>query len=74
MSDAGTPTWRYLVPGVLFLGLAVYMLLSGEVALDKRRAMVITRSGDPLIYWPITVVSGTVGLLALRKVWRRIGA
>ena len=72
MSDDETPTWRYLVPGLIFLGMAVYMLVTGEIAVDKRRTMIITRAADPLIYWPGVLISGSVGILALRKVWKRL--
>ena len=72
MSDAATPTWRYLVPGLLFLGLAAYMLVNGEIAVDKQRTMLITRAGNPLLYWPTVLVSGIIGALALRKVWTRL--
>ena len=72
MSEEETPTWRYLVLGLLFLALAGYLLVNGEIAVDKQRTMIITRGGNPLIYWPSLLVSGAVGVLALRKVWRRL--
>lgn len=74
MSDEETPTWRYLVPGLLFAGMAAYMLWTGEIAVDKQRTMSITRAGNPLIYWLAVLVSGTIGALALRKVWQRLSA
>ena len=64
------PAWRYLVPGLLFLGLALYMLVTGELHVDKQRAMVISRAANPLLYWPIVAVSTALGLLALRASWR----
>ena len=72
MSDPETPTWRYLVPGLLFLLLAGYMLVNGEIAVDKQRMMLITRAANPLLYWPAVLVSGIIGILALRKVWQRL--
>ena len=72
MSDAETPAWRYLIPGLLLLALAGYMLVNGELPIDKKRTMTITRAGDPTIYWGILAVSGTLGMLALRKVWKRL--
>jgi hypothetical protein len=72
MSDSATPAWRYLVPGLLFAGMAAYMLWTGEMAVDKQRAMTITRAGNPLVYWPTVVICGTIGTLALYKVWQRI--
>lgn len=72
MSDEDAPTWRYAVPGLLFLGFAVYLLVSGELPVDKRRTVMLTRAGDPLIYWSTVLVTGTVGVLALRKLWQRI--
>jgi hypothetical protein len=74
VSDEETPTWRYLVPGLLFAGLAAYMLWTGEIAVDKQRAMTITRAGNPLIYWPTLLVSVAVSALALRKAWQRLSA
>ena len=65
-----TPAWRYLVPGVLFLGLALYMLVTGELYVDKQRTMLISRSANPLLYWPIVAASTTLGFLALRAGWR----
>ena len=72
MSDSEAPTWRYLVTGLLFAGMAGYMLVNGEIAVDKRQTMFITRAANPLIYWPIIVVCGSLGFLSLRKVWRRL--
>ena len=72
MSDEETPTWRYLVPGLLFLALAGYMLINGEIAVDKQRTMTITRAANPLIYWSAVLISGIIGVLALRKVWKRL--
>ena len=72
MSDEETPAWRYLIPGLLLLGLVGYMLVTGELPIDKRKTMTVTRAGDPAIYWGILAVSGTLGVLALRKVWKRL--
>lgn len=72
MSDAETPAWRYLVPGLLFLGVAVYMLVYGEIPVDKQRTMIVTRAGNPLVYWPSVLVSGIIGVLALRKAWQKL--
>ena len=74
MSDEETPTWRYLVPGLLFLLLAGYLLINGEIAVDKRRTMIVTRAENPLLYWPAVLASGTMAILALRKVWQRLRA
>jgi len=72
VSDEQTPTWRYLVPGLLFLAMAGYMLINGEMAIDKQRTMSVTRTGNPLLYWGTILVCGTFGVLALRKVWQRL--
>ena len=66
------PAWRYLVPGALFLGLALYMLVTGELHVDKQRTMLISRSANPLLYWPIVAASTAFGLLALRAGWRSL--
>jgi hypothetical protein len=65
-----TPAWRYLVPGILFLGLALYMLVTGELHVDKQRTMVISRAANPLLYWPIVAAGTVLGLLAVRASWR----
>ena len=70
--DEQTPAWRCLVPGLLFVGMAVYMLWTGEMVVDKHRTMTITRAGNPLIYWLAVAICGTIGTLALYKVWQRI--
>ena len=74
MSEEETPGWRFLVVGLLCVGMAGYMLVTGELAVDKKRSMIITRGGDPLIYWPIVLISGGIGVAALRKVWKWITA
>ena len=65
-----TPAWRYLVAAILFLGLAVYMLVTGELPVDKQRTMLISRAVNPLLYWPIVAASMALGLLAMRASWR----
>jgi len=62
----------YVVPGALFGILAIYMLVTGELPVDKHRTMIITRASNPLIYWPVLLVSGTIAFLCLRKIWKRI--
>ena len=74
MSSEEAPAWRYLVPGLLFAGLAAYLLITGEIAIDKQRSMTITRAADPGIYWITVLASSTVGILALRKAWQRLCA
>ena len=72
MSAAPTPTWRWLVVGLLFAGLALYLLVNGEIGVDKQRTMLITRVANPLLYWLSVVVSGVLGALALRKAWLQL--
>ena len=62
----------YVVPGALFALLAIYMLVTGELPVDKQRTMIITRASNPLIYWPVLLVAGTIAFLCLRKIWRGI--
>jgi len=45
------------------------MLVTGKLPIDKRQTMIITRSSDPLIYWPVLLVSGTIAGLCIRKIW-----
>jgi hypothetical protein len=72
VSEDRTYAWRLAVVGVLFIGFSVYMLFSGELALDKQRTTFITRTGNPLFYWSTVMVCGTLGLLCLRKLWRQL--
>ena len=65
-----TPAWRYLLLAALFLGLAAYMLVTGELYIDKQRTMIITRASNPLIYWPIVAISAALGSFAVRAGWR----
>lgn len=71
MSDPEDKSIRkYVVPGALFAILAGYMLVTGKLPIDKQQTMIITRSSDPLIYWPVLLVSGTIAGLCIRKVWK----
>lgn len=70
MSDDSTPLWRWLVVGCLCTGGALYVLLAGELPIDKARRMVVDRSSP--IYWTFVVVFGAMGVLALRKAWHRM--
>ena len=72
MNDAPTPTWRWLVVGALFAGLAAYMLVNGEIGVDKQRTMIITRAANPLLYWGTIALSAALGILALHKAWRQV--
>ena len=72
MSAAPTPTWRWLVVGLLFAGLALYLLVNGEIGVDKQHTMIITRVANPLLYWLSVVVSGVLGTFSLRKAWRQV--
>jgi hypothetical protein len=74
LSEEETPGWRFLVVGLLCVGMAGYMLVNGEIAIDKQRSMIVTRGGDPLLYWALVAVPGALGVLALRKVWKWITA
>ena len=60
----------YVIPGALFALLAIYMLVTGELPVDKHRTMIITRASNPLIYWPVLLVSGTIAFLCVRKIWK----
>lgn len=58
--------------GALFASLAAYMLITGEIGVDKQRTLFITRAAQPLAYWLIVCVSGALGALALRKAWLKL--
>jgi hypothetical protein len=62
----------YVIPGALFASLAIYMLVTGELPVDKHRTMIITRASNPLIYWPVLLVAGTIAFLCVRKIWKNI--
>jgi hypothetical protein len=63
---------KYVIPGALFAILAGYMMVTGKLPIDKRQTMVITRSSDPLIYWPVLIGALTIAGLCIRKIWRGI--
>jgi hypothetical protein len=73
LKDEG-PAWRYLAIGALCLALIAYMLLAGELSIDKQKTMTITRAANPFAYWAIMAASGGAGFLALRSAWRRLAA
>lgn len=71
MSDQDDKSIRkYVVPAALFAILAGYMMVTGTLPIDKKQTMVITRSSDPLIYWPVLLVAVTIAGLCIRKIWR----
>jgi hypothetical protein len=62
----------YVIPCLLFGGLAAYMLVTGELPIDKQRTMTITRAANPMIYWPILLVSCALAALCLRRIWKGV--
>jgi hypothetical protein len=48
------------------------MMVTGKLPIDKRQTVVITRSSDPLIYWPVLLVALTIAGLCIRKIWKGI--
>ncbi len=68
--ENGKKVGVYVVPGALFGVLAAYMLVTGELPVDKHRTMIVTRASNPLIYWPVLLVAGTIAFLCLRKIWK----
>jgi hypothetical protein len=67
-----TPLWRWLVVGLLCAGAALYFIASGEIAIDKKRTMIVTRAANPLGYWFMVSVCAALGAAALHKAWRRM--
>ena len=74
MNDGGAPAWRYFAGAILCLGLFAYMLLAGELAIDKQKTLTITRAANPFISWPLLAASGVLGVAALRAALRRLAA
>jgi hypothetical protein len=72
VKDDGAPAWRYFAGAILCLGLFAYMLLAGELAIDKQKTLTITRAANPFIYRPLLAASGVLGVAALRAAWRRL--
>ena len=72
MNHDAAPAWRYMAAALLLLGLAGYMLLTGELAIDKQGSMRITRAANPFVYWPLVAASGVLGSLAVRSAWQRL--
>ena len=44
-------------------GWALYILLTGRVAIDKKATFVATRSGDPGLYWLVFLFIALMGAL-----------
>jgi hypothetical protein len=61
VKDEGAPAWRDFAGAMLCLRLFAYMLLAGELAIDKQKTLTSTRAAHPLIYWPPLVASGVLG-------------
>ena len=74
MSGSPTPLWRWLAVGALCAGAAVYFLVTGEIAINKARTMVITPASQPLGYWLIVAVLSLLAVLCLRKAWQAMKA
>jgi hypothetical protein len=72
MSEAQTPLWRWLVVGLLCSGAALYFIATGEIAVDKKRTMFVSRAAHPLGYWLMVSVFAAMGAAALHKAWRRM--
>jgi hypothetical protein len=72
VSDEQTPLWRWIVVGLLCSGAAVYFLATGEIPVDKRRTMSLTRAGDPALYWLAVLAFGALGGAALARAWKRL--
>ena len=72
MSDVATPLWRWLVVGALCALAAVYFLVTGEIAIDKKHTMTITRASHPVGYWLTVVILAVLAVLTLRKAWQRM--
>ena len=72
MSEDRTFAWRLAVMGLIFLAFSIYMLFTGELAIDKQRTIFITRTANPFIYWSTVAGCGAFGFLCLRNLWRQI--
>ena len=74
MSEDRTFAWRLAVVGLIFVAFSIYILFTGELALDKQRTMFITRAANPFFYWSTVVGCGALGILCLRKLWRQLSS
>jgi hypothetical protein len=67
-----TPLWRWTVVGLLCAGAAVYFIAAGEIAVDKKRSMIVSRAADPLAYWLMVSAFAATGGAALYQAWKRL--
>jgi hypothetical protein len=72
MSDSNTPLWRWLVVSCLCVFGTAYVLVTGELPIDKARTVVVDRSSA--FYWIFVLVFGAFGATALFKAWKRLTA
>jgi hypothetical protein len=72
VSEEQTPLWRWLVVGLLCTGAAAYFIATGEIAVDKKRTMFVSRAANPLAYWLMISVFAAMGAAALYKTWKRL--
>ena len=70
MNGSPTPVWRWLAVGALCAVAAVYFLVTGEIAINKARTLVITSASQPLGYWLIVAALSLFAVLCLRKAWQ----
>jgi hypothetical protein len=70
VSGEPTPLWRWLVVGLLCTGGTLYVLLTGELPIDKARTMVVNRSSP--VYWIFIAAFGAMGVASLFKAWKQI--
>jgi len=70
VSEDRTPLWRWLAVGCLCTAGTIYVLIAGELPIDKARTMVVNRASP--LYWIFVCVFGAFGVLALRKAWLQI--
>jgi hypothetical protein len=70
VSGSPTPLWRWLAVGALCACAAVYFLVTGEIAINKARTVIITPASQPLGYWLTVAVLSLFAVLCLRKAWQ----
>ena len=72
MSGEPTPLWRWLVVGLMCTGAAAYFIATGEIAVDKKHTMSVSRAANPLAYWLMVSVFAAMGTAALYKAWKQV--
>jgi len=72
LNEEQTPLWRWLVVGLLCVCVAAYFIATGEIAVDKKGTLFVSRAASPLAYWLIVSVVTAMGAAAFYQTSKRL--